>query len=112
MGRGADDPEMTMRQQLKAACAAVPALLLAGGALVAQEPAKPKTGGTPAVPVQRAQPAPRQYDQEAMKANFEAMKTHDWYVGGGWTTDFDAAKAKAKESGKPIFAYFTRTYAP
>lgn len=56
--------------------------------------------------------AQRTYDQEEMKANFAEMQTHDWYVGGGWITDFDQAKAKARETGRPIFAYFTRTYAP
>jgi len=54
----------------------------------------------------------RTYDQEEMTANYEAMLTHDWYTGGGWTTDFAAAKAKASETGLPILAYFTRTYAP
>lgn len=29
-----------------------------------------------------------------------------------WMTDYDQVKAKAKESGKPIFAYFSRSYAP
>ncbi|MGE3173807.1 MAG: hypothetical protein AB7O97_14370 [Planctomycetota bacterium] len=28
-----------------------------------------------------------------------------------WKFDFDAARAAAKESGKLIFAYFTRSYA-
>lgn len=28
-----------------------------------------------------------------------------------WITDFTAAKAEAKKAGKPIFAYFTRSYA-
>lgn len=56
--------------------------------------------------------AQRTYDQEQMAANFEEMLGHEWYTGGGWTVDFDAAKAKAKESGLPILAYFTRTYAP
>lgn len=28
-----------------------------------------------------------------------------------WMFDFDAARAAAKESGKLIFAYFTRSYA-
>ncbi len=33
------------------------------------------------------------------------------FVGNAaWTTDFEAAKAK--ETGKVIFAYFTRSYAP
>lgn len=29
-----------------------------------------------------------------------------------WITDYDAALAEAKKSGKPIFAYFTRSYSP
>lgn len=29
-----------------------------------------------------------------------------------WITDYDEALAKSKESGKPIFAYFSRSYAP
>jgi hypothetical protein len=53
-----------------------------------------------------------QKSQEELQAAFADMQTHAWYTGGGWTTDFDAAKARAKETGKPIFAYFTRTYAP
>jgi len=56
--------------------------------------------------------AQRTYDQDKMAANFAEMKTQPWYTGGGWTTDFDAAKAKAKETGRPILAYFTRTYTP
>lgn len=29
-----------------------------------------------------------------------------------WITDYDKARATARETGKPIFAYFTRSYAP
>ncbi len=29
-----------------------------------------------------------------------------------WITDFDKAQAEAKKTGKPIFAYFTRSYSP
>ena len=61
-----------------------------------------------------AQPvlAQRTYDQDKMKASYAEMQTHAWFTGGGWITDFDVAKATAKKTGKPIFAYFTRTYAP
>ena len=45
--------------------------------------------------------AQRTYPQDKMKANYAEMLTHPWYTGGGWTTDFAAAKAKAKETGKP-----------
>jgi len=56
--------------------------------------------------------AQRTYDQEKMAANYADMQTHAWFTGGGWITDFALAKAQSKETGKPIFAYFTRTYAP
>jgi len=29
-----------------------------------------------------------------------------------WVLDYDAALARAKESGQPVFGYFTRSYAP
>jgi hypothetical protein len=29
-----------------------------------------------------------------------------------WTTDYDKAREEAKKSGKPIFGYFSRSYAP
>jgi len=50
-------------------------------------------------------------DQEKMAANYAEMQSHSWFKDGGWVTDFDAAKAEAAKTGKPIFAYFTRTYA-
>lgn len=55
--------------------------------------------------------AQRTYDQEKMAANYAEMQTHAWFQEGDWLTDFDAAKAEAAKTGKPIFAYFTRTYA-
>ncbi len=29
-----------------------------------------------------------------------------------WITDYDKARAEAKKTGKPVFAYFTRSYSP
>jgi hypothetical protein len=29
-----------------------------------------------------------------------------------WFTDYDKAREESKKSGKPIFVYFTRSYAP
>ncbi|MEO0477992.1 MAG: hypothetical protein AAF196_00790 [Planctomycetota bacterium] len=54
----------------------------------------------------------RDFDQDEMKANFAEMQTHEWFTAGEWLLDFDAAKQRAKEIGKPIFTYFTRAYAP
>ena len=56
--------------------------------------------------------AQKTFDQEEMKTRYEAMLASGWYTGAGWTTDFAAAKARAKKLSKPIFAYFTRSYAP
>ena len=50
--------------------------------------------------------------EDKMAANYADMQTHEWFTGGGWITDFDLAKEQSKKTGKPIFAYFTRTYAP
>lgn len=47
-----------------------------------------------------------------MEDRLEEKLGKDFVKNAEWTTDFDAAKAKAKESGKPIFGYFTRSYAP
>ncbi len=49
---------------------------------------------------------------EALQAKYDAKVQEAWYTDGGWTDDFSAAKAKASESGRPIFAYFTRSYSP
>ena len=35
-----------------------------------------------------------------------------WVKNAAWITDLDEAKASATKSGKQIFAYFTRSYAP
>ncbi len=50
--------------------------------------------------------------QEQLQQSYDEMQTHDWFTGGGWGTDLAAAKAEAEKTGKPILAYFTRTYAP
>lgn len=51
-------------------------------------------------------------DQADFQAKYEAKKAESWFTDNGWTDDYDAARAKAKETGKPILAYFTRSYAP
>jgi len=35
-----------------------------------------------------------------------------WIKNADWRTDFADAKARSKASGKLIFGYFTRSYAP
>ena len=47
-----------------------------------------------------------------MESRLEEKLAKDFVKNADWVMDFGAAKAKAKESGKLIFAYFTRSYAP
>ena len=56
---------------------------------------------------QDASPTPAE-----LKARLEKELSGAWIKNADWVMDFDAAKAKSKASGKLIFAYFTRSYAP
>ena len=80
-----------MRTAKSAILAVVLALLLVSPALA--------QGRTP----------PTQDELEKRKADKVAEA---WFTDGGWIADYDEARAKAKESGKLIFTYFTRTYSP
>ena len=50
--------------------------------------------------------------QEDLIAKRDKKLASEWLKNADWTTDYDQARKVAKESGKPIFAYFTRSYAP
>ena len=50
-------------------------------------------------------------DQDQMKKNLEEKLAKPFLKNATWILDFDEAKAASKKSGKPIFAYFTRSYA-
>ena len=56
--------------------------------------------------------APQQPDQAELKAKYEAKLTAEYLEFGGWLTDYDAARAKAKAEGKLLFTYFSRSYSP
>lgn len=47
-----------------------------------------------------------------LKANLEKKLAKPFFKNAAWIMDFDEAKRKANEVGKPIFAYFSRSYAP
>ena len=51
-------------------------------------------------------------DQAALIAKRDAKLKKEWIQNAAWITDYDAVRAKARESGKPIFGYFTRSYSP
>ena len=49
---------------------------------------------------------------QSMEENLEAKLAKPFAKNVAWETDYDAALLRAKEEGKSIFAYFTRSYAP
>jgi hypothetical protein len=48
--------------------------------------------------------------QAELKKKLEAKLAEPVFQQNDWITDYDQARAKAKDSGKPIFAYFSRSY--
>ena len=47
-----------------------------------------------------------------LEQKYEDKVAEAWFTENGFTDDYDVALERAKEAGKPIFAYFTRSYAP
>jgi hypothetical protein len=52
-----------------------------------------------------------QQDQAVLKEKLDKKLAEAWLTKAAWNTDFDKAKEESKKSGKPILAYFTRSYA-
>jgi len=50
--------------------------------------------------------------QTALEKKFEKKVAAAWFIDNGFTHDYDVARERAKEAGKPIFAYFTRSFDP
>ena len=48
--------------------------------------------------------------QEELTKRRADLVAEAWFTDGGWTDDYDVARATAKEAGKLIFAYFSRSY--
>ena len=57
-------------------------------------------------------PVVAQVDQADMKARYESKLKKSFFKQATWFTDYDKARARAKESGRLIFTYFTRSYSP
>lgn len=51
----------------------------------------------------------------AYSQDFEALRDkklqEPFLAKASWITDYDKAREESKKTGKPIFAYFTRSYA-
>lgn len=50
--------------------------------------------------------------QDDLKKKRDEKLAGDWVKKFPWITDYTKAKEEAKKSGKLIFAYFSRSYAP
>lgn len=55
---------------------------------------------------------PAQEDVDALKEMYQHKLELPFLKAGGWSTDFDQARALAKEQGKLVFVYFSRSYSP
>ena len=47
---------------------------------------------------------------ETMEQKYEAKVAESWFKDNGFTDDYDTARELATKTGKPIFAYFSRSY--
>lgn len=50
--------------------------------------------------------------QAKFQQDYEKKVAQSWFTDNGFTDDYDVALERAKEAGKPVFAYFTRSYSP
>jgi len=59
-----------------------------------------------------AQRRERVYDQDDMQHRKQELLGEPWLQNADWVMTYAQAKARAKKTGKVIFGYFTRSYAP
>lgn len=50
-------------------------------------------------------------DQAALVEKRDKKLQEPWLKKAPWITDYDKALAESRKAGKPVFAYFTRSYA-
>lgn len=50
--------------------------------------------------------------QDPLEERRDAKLKSPFLTKAAWITDYDQALAESKKVGRPIFAYFTRSYAP
>ncbi|RMH04850.1 MAG: hypothetical protein D6702_02075 [Planctomycetota bacterium] len=96
--------------------------LLLGAGMFAQEAkpaqtAKPGKQARAGVPAAKLQAPPQdtrtQAEKQAdYKARYADKLKKEFIAFGGWITDYDEARARARAEGKLLFTYFTRSYAP
>jgi hypothetical protein len=47
---------------------------------------------------------------QSLEEKRDAKLAEPWLQNASWVTDYDKARSLAKESGKLLFGYFTRSY--
>ena len=55
---------------------------------------------------------PAQQDDAALATRRDKKLKAEFLQAAPWITDYDEARAKARKTNRPIFVYFTRSYAP
>lgn len=77
----------------------------------AQEKPVPAAPGkaAPAARIASAPQGQKKSQEDLIKLRDEKFAL-DVFKKAPWTFDYDAARAEAKKSGKPIFTYFSRSY--
>lgn len=49
---------------------------------------------------------------DELKQRYQEKVSKDWLKNADWSLDLEDSLARAKKTGKPVFAYFTRSYSP
>ncbi len=51
-------------------------------------------------------------EQAELRAKYDEKIAKEFVSFGGWVLDYDEAREQAKEEGKLLFTYFSRSYSP
>ena len=51
-------------------------------------------------------------DTAELQKRYQEKVSKDWLKNAEWSLDLEDSLARAKKEGKPVFAYFTRSYSP
>ena len=54
----------------------------------------------------------QQKSPEELRKQYEEKISKDWFKSASWSLDLEDSLARATKEGKPVLAYFTRSYSP
>ena len=52
------------------------------------------------------------WSQDSLEEKYQKKLKEPFLTKAAWVLDYDKAKEEARKAGKPIFAYFTRSFLP